>query len=62
MACLWLTLSACTVVGPDFVKPETDVPADWNTSLDEDIRADAQALARWWESFDDLLLNELVKQ
>lgn len=53
---LGLLLSGCTV-GPDYVRPAVDSPDTWRV----DYRAAAGAAnLRWWEQFDDPVLNELI--
>jgi multidrug efflux system outer membrane protein len=53
---LTMTLAGCAV-GPDYRRPDVDVPKAWRT--------DAPAMAEvintpWWEQFDDAVLNELI--
>src|SRR5258706_13435548 len=56
-------LAACTV-GPNYVRPTADTPAafkemeGWKTAQprDQELRG------KWWESYNDPLLNELVEQ
>jgi NodT family efflux transporter outer membrane factor (OMF) lipoprotein len=57
-----MVMMACTVVGPDFVKPEIEPPAQWNEALDAGLQSDAKALANWWQSFNDPVLNNLVQE
>ena len=54
-----LLLSGC-VVGPDYQKPETALPAKFSES--RAVSADNVALNPWWESFRDRRLNDLVHQ
>lgn len=62
---LAVLLTACTTVGPDFRAPETPAPADWSswTSAESDLARGAGApgspKSRWWEAFDDPILNSL---
>ena len=61
-----LLLNACTMVGPDYKKPETQVDDQWmnangssgnhgaNTSKTQD--------AAWWKSFNDPVLNNLIEE
>lgn len=51
-----LALAACTV-GPDYVRPTVDVPAAWRIDYPQ---AAEVANTRWWERFDDPVLNGLV--
>jgi multidrug efflux system outer membrane protein len=50
-------LSGCTAVGPDYVRPTVDSPDAWR--IDYAAAADA-ANTRWWEQFDDPVLNQLI--
>ncbi len=54
-----LLLSGC-VVGPDYQKPETALPAKFSES--KSASADNVTLNPWWESFRDKRLNDLVHQ
>jgi len=51
------SLFGCTVVGPDYVRPTVDSPEDWR--VDYAAAADV-ANTRWWEQFDDPVLNQLI--
>jgi multidrug efflux system outer membrane protein len=52
-----LSLSGCTMVGPDYVRPAVDSPEDWR--VDYAAAADV-ANTRWWEQFDDPVLTQLI--
>jgi len=58
-AALCLAVAACTM-GPDFVRPQAQLPAQWQgeavatATLDDD--------AAWWAGFDDPLLGQLAQQ
>ncbi len=54
-----LLLSGC-VVGPDYQKPDTALPAKFSES--KAASADNVTLNPWWESFRDRRLNDLVHQ
>ena len=56
---LLLTLSAC-VVGPDYRKPETASPAGWKTAPDGG--AQGATGQRWWEVYNDPILNSMEDQ
>ena len=56
-ALLALSASGC-MVGPDYVRPTIDTPAAWRLS-DENARDLANS--RWWQQFDDPVLDELVE-
>ncbi|KPK03862.1 MAG: hypothetical protein AMJ64_14835, partial [Betaproteobacteria bacterium SG8_39] len=51
-------LAACTVVGPDYERPQLDVPSAWRVDYPQ---AAELANARWWERFDDAALNDLIE-
>lgn len=60
-----LFLFGCTV-GPDFKRPETNVPVQWSSAASASTApakaaADA-ALARWWKVFTDPTLDALVQR
>ncbi len=52
-----LIQTGCTV-GPDYVKPEVDTPADWRTTL---VHGQQAANLDWWRQFDDPVLDQLVQ-
>ena len=54
-----LLLSGC-VVGPDYQKPDTALPAKFSES--KATSGENVALNPWWESFRDRRLNDLVHQ
>lgn len=56
LSLLLFSLFGCTV-GPDYVRPEVDSPENWR--VDYTAAADASNL-RWWEQFDDAVLNQLI--
>ena len=59
-AILFVVLSGCTTVGPDYVKPDMAMPANWANAPAKP--AMAQDLSRWWQQFHDPLLSELITQ
>ncbi|MCW8929940.1 MAG: efflux transporter outer membrane subunit [Gammaproteobacteria bacterium] len=50
-------ISGCTVVGPDYVKPEVDVPDNWRMEVKTSA---AMANVEWWHSFNDPVLDKLI--
>ncbi|MGW8313698.1 MAG: efflux transporter outer membrane subunit [Desulfuromonadales bacterium] len=52
-----LMLTACTVVGPDYVRPKVDVPSSWHVSYDA---AANMVNTAWWRQFDDPVLDDLI--
>lgn len=55
-----IMLAACTTVGPDFVKPEEDLPDNWNEDADGQISTESTESKTWWLVFEDPVLTELV--
>ncbi len=53
---LALTLAACTV-GPDYKRPQMDLPAAWPVSA-----GDAGVATRWWTLYADVQLNLMVEE
>lgn len=53
---LTFTLAACAV-GPDYVRPGIDTPPAWTVNLDA---AAELADRRWWQQFDDPVLDALI--
>ena len=56
-----LVVSACAPVGPDFVKPEPEASEQWSESSEEIFTNTDDQLHRWWEVFNDPILNQLVE-
>jgi len=63
----WLLLSitvlfflGCTKVGPDFLRPDTNVIPDWMESGDRRINGEPADRGAWWHVFDDTILDNLI--
>src|SRR5207244_10924487 len=54
---LAVPLSAC-MVGPDYRRPEVEVPAAWRLGATEASRISNIA---WWDQFQDPVLSDLVR-
>ena len=68
LAALGCTLAGCAV-GPNFVKPKPDVPAQWSATAAGNgtegaahVSAERAQTVSWWSSFDDPQLTSLVQQ
>ncbi len=57
---LLLTLCGCTV-GPNFVKPQTNLNSEWSERGDKRVSTQAAACEQWWKSFNDPALDQLVQ-
>lgn len=55
-----LALAGCAI-GPDYVRPESPLPAGYNYSRGDEASAGMVA-AQWWTQFGDPALNDLVDQ
>ena len=55
-ACLVLALGGCAV-GPDYERPELDMPETWRVMPDEAVEL---ANAGWWTQLGDPVLDELI--
>ncbi|HAS50236.1 MAG TPA: RND transporter, partial [Gammaproteobacteria bacterium] len=53
-----ITLGGCAAVGPDYERPAVEVPVNWQMSIQQ---ANELANTRWWEQFQDPVLNELLQ-
>jgi multidrug efflux system outer membrane protein len=65
IACLLgvLAVTACAPVGPDFHPPEVKAPAGWHSEIAAGLSAeilDPAVLARWWTTFNDPVLSDLI--
>jgi multidrug efflux system outer membrane protein len=52
------SLFGCTV-GPDYVRPDVDIPDDWRYGIED---ASGTVNVRWWEQFDDPVLDALINE
>ena len=60
---LLLVAGGCRVVGPDYSRPEINVPGQWPSSDVEEAsenRPGSEQLAEWWTTLDDPVLSSLV--
>jgi len=60
-ACVLLVLLAGCVVGPDYVRPETDTAETWSESIDASLSTDPVEYGPWWSVFEDPALERLVQ-
>ena len=58
---LVLIISGCSMVGPDFVKPEAPVEKEWLESADSRLRTESTDYRNWWTLFNDPVLTRLVE-
>jgi outer membrane protein, multidrug efflux system len=66
LALIWATLMGCAV-GPDYRKPETKVPDNWNgqevvtPATPSKTNTNPAELVAWWDNFKDPTLSSLVE-
>ncbi len=60
-ATVLVLLAACAPVGPDFVKPEVELPPAWHEAGESGLEASAIKQPQWWRVFEDPVLNQLVE-
>lgn len=56
-----LLLPGCITVGPDYEKPTSDLPKEWDLPEDPAVKPDATDIQNWWSVFNDPILDELIK-
>jgi multidrug efflux system outer membrane protein len=52
-------LAACSSLGPDYARPETDLPTEWKDAPADGTRAQD---AEWWKVYGDPVLDRLVAE
>ncbi len=60
-----LILAGCATVGPDYVRPKTDLSGNWHTPLKDGLTAKEEnpaVLAEWWTTLNDPELSSLIKR
>jgi outer membrane protein, multidrug efflux system len=61
VAVFLLFLGGCKV-GPDYAKPELEMPNAWHTRAVEGLQDGSAPLETWWLAFDDTMLTDLIQQ
>ncbi len=54
-------LSACTVVGPDYVRPDSPLGPDWYSAEREGYESSAEQQILWWQALGDPVLDHLIE-
>lgn len=54
-------ITACAAVGPDYQRPEMELPAAWKTVGDPALLPRAELVQQWWSLFNDPLLDRLIR-
>ncbi len=58
-AVLVMALGGCTMVGPDYLRPEAELNPSWLESS-PDLPEEPAEIREWWTAFDDPVLTRLV--
>jgi len=64
VALMLFIVAGCAVVGPDYVPPDTPMPAAWHTPAKSGLvgeHLNKEALVDWWSILDDPVLTNLVE-
>ena len=57
-----LPLGGCTMLGPDFKSPETELPENWTDSDNELFhKQSVEESIEWWKLFNDPVLDRLIQ-
>jgi len=60
---LFLVLSGCAAVGPNYQRPEIETPDAWSESIAAEIGQNQDAsLQTWWRIFSDPALDDLIER
>lgn len=57
-----LTLAGCAPVGPDYVRPGTEMPSTWHAAPDPAVVPGKVMIRRWWTVFEDPMLTQLIQE
>ena len=60
-AFLLAILAACAPVGPEFNKPEAELPSEWSGQGGDTLEYSPIKQPQWWRVFNDPVLDELVE-
>jgi len=52
--------TGCAAVGPDYVKPEVELPASWLDAERRELDTTPAELVEWWRVLNDPVLDELI--
>ena len=57
LLCALLVLAAGCAVGPDYVRPESEIADTWSESINSSLSTDPVEYGRWWTVFEDPALE-----
>jgi NodT family efflux transporter outer membrane factor (OMF) lipoprotein len=59
---LFLLLTACMKVGPDYVRPNVAIEQNWQEAQNARLKSGPSDYKNWWSVFKDPVLNELIER
>ena len=62
---LFVMLTSCASVGPDYQPPVVEVPARWSAAVPDDITngsMDREGISLWWGNLNDTVLTGLIER
>ncbi len=62
MMALAMLNSSCSLVGPDYFKPEAEVESKWINQSSPEISQRTAELSTWWKVFKDPVMDKLVTE
>lgn len=62
IAVLLVLMSGCSLVGPDFVKPEAPLLDDWTETRSPGLSSGQTDYTNWWHVFNDPVLDNLIEK
>ncbi len=60
LSILALSLGGCIAVGPNYERPDANVPDEWRQAITVELSSAAPDYRVWWQSFADPVLDKLV--
>ncbi len=61
-AVIVMMLGGCTMVGPDFVKPQAPLLDEWKEKEAPGLSVGQTDYSTWWRAFDDPVLDNLIEK
>jgi len=55
-----LSLNGCSLIGPDFMKPEAEVSDQWVSDGESKLDSKSNEFKEWWTVFNDPVLDQLI--
>ena len=56
-----ISLTGCTKVGPDYIRPEVAVSQNWIDAGDSRVKSETSDYRAWWKTFNDPVLDRLIE-